>query len=39
MEETKKATPNTNNGEQNGTQNTRLRLPDLPEYRLGVDGD
>lgn len=39
MEETKKATPNTSNGEQHGAQNTRLRLPDLPEYRLGVDGD
>ena len=39
MEETKKATPTTNSGEQNGTQTTRLRLPDLPEFRLGADGD
>lgn len=39
METTKKATQNTDNGEQNGTQNTRLRLPDLPEFKLGAEGD
>lgn len=39
MEETKKATLSTSNGEQNGMQSTRLRLPDLPDYRLGADGE
>ncbi len=39
MEETQKAQQSTDNGETNGHPNMRLRLPDLPEYRLGVEGD
>ena len=39
MEETQNHTQNTNSGEQNGTQNTHLRLPDLPDFKLGTDGD
>jgi hypothetical protein len=39
MEETQKAQPNIDNGEPNGTPVTHLRLPDLPDYKLGVDGD
>lgn len=36
MEETQNHTQNTSNGELNGK---RLRLPDLPDYKLGEDGD
>ena len=39
MEQTQKAQQSTDNGEKNGQPNMRLRLPDLPEYRLGVEGD
>jgi hypothetical protein len=36
MEETQKAQQNTASGEPNGK---RLRLPDLPDLKLGIDGD
>ena len=39
MEQTQKVQQSTDNGEKNGQPNKRLRLPDLPEYRLGVEGD
>jgi hypothetical protein len=39
MEETPEATQNTSNGEQSGKQTTRLRLPDLPDLKLGTEGD
>jgi hypothetical protein len=39
MEEMQDHTPSTDNGKQNGTPIEHLRLPDLPDFRLGVDGD
>jgi hypothetical protein len=39
MEQTQNHTQNTDNGAQNGTPITHLRLPDLPEFKLGVEGD
>lgn len=39
MEQTQDHTQNTSNGAQNGTPGTHLRLPDLPDYKLGSDGD
>jgi hypothetical protein len=39
MEQTQKVTQNTDNGAQNGTPDEHLRLPDLPEYKLGLEGD
>lgn len=39
MEQTQNLTQNTDNGAQNGTPIIHLRLPDLPEFKLGVDGD
>jgi hypothetical protein len=39
MEETQNHMPSTDNGEQNGTPVTHLRLPDLPDFKLGIDGD
>jgi hypothetical protein len=31
--------PNTDSGGQHGTPGTHLRLPDLPDFKLGVEGD
>lgn len=39
MEQTQKVQQNTDNGKKSGQPGLRLRLPDLPEYRLGVDGE
>jgi hypothetical protein len=39
MEETQNHMQSTDNGEQHGTPITRLRLPDLPDFRLGIEGD
>jgi hypothetical protein len=39
MAKTQKAQPSTDNGAKNGQPNMRLRLPDLPEYKLDVEGD
>lgn len=40
MEETQNQQPSTASGGPNGkTSEKRLRLPDLPEYRLGEEGD
>ena len=39
MEEIQNPQQNTDSGATNGTPSTHLRLPDLPEYRLGADGD
>jgi hypothetical protein len=39
MEQTHDHTENTDNGRQNGTPGTHLRLPDLPDYKLGTEGD
>jgi hypothetical protein len=39
MEETQNHTQSTDNGKQNGTPARRLRLPDLPDFRLGIEGD
>jgi hypothetical protein len=39
MDETPHPMPNTDSGKQHGTPGTHLRLPDLPDVRLGVEGD
>jgi hypothetical protein len=39
MEQTPNQPPNTGSGEKSGQPSMRLRLPDLPDYRLGVDGE
>ncbi len=39
MEETPNHMQSTANGKQHGTPITRLRLPDLPDFRLGIEGD
>ncbi len=39
MDETPHPMPNTASGRPHGTAETHLRLPDLPDYKLGVDGD
>jgi hypothetical protein len=39
MEQTQNQPLNTDSGEKNGQPTVRLRLPDLPEYRLGAEGD
>jgi hypothetical protein len=39
MDETPHPMPNTDNGEQHGTPIMHLRLPDLPDFKLGVEGD
>ena len=38
MEEIQNQPLNTDNGAKNGQPATRLRLPDLPEYKLGAEG-
>ena len=39
MDETPHPMPNTDSGKQHGTADTHLRLPDLPDFKLGVEGD
>jgi hypothetical protein len=39
MEQTPNQPQNTGSGVKSGQPSMRLRLPDLPDYRLGVDGD
>ncbi len=39
MDETQNLTQNTDSGAKNGTPDTHLRLPDLPDYKLGEEGD
>jgi hypothetical protein len=39
MDETPHPMPNTDSGEQHGTPSTHLRLPDLPDLKLGIEGD
>jgi hypothetical protein len=39
MDETPHPMPNTDSGKQHGTPGTHLRLPDLPDVKLGVEGD
>jgi hypothetical protein len=39
MDETPHPMPNTDNGRQHGTPGRHLRLPDLPDFKLGVEGD
>jgi hypothetical protein len=39
MEQTQSQPQNTDNGAKHGQPNKRVRLPDLPEYRLGAEGD
>jgi hypothetical protein len=39
MDETPHPMPNTDSGKQHGTPGTHLRLPDLPDFKLGVEGD
>jgi hypothetical protein len=39
MEQTQNHTQTTSNGAQNGKPIAHLRLPDLPEFKLGADGD
>ncbi len=39
MDETPHPMPNTDSGKQHGTADTHLRLPDLPEFKLGFEGD
>jgi hypothetical protein len=39
MDETPHPMPNTASGRPHGTPGTHLRLPDLPDFKLGVEGD
>jgi len=39
MEQTPNQPQNTGSGEKSGQPSMRVRLPDLPDYRLGVDGE
>lgn len=39
MEETQNHTQSTNSGEKSGLQLIHLRLPDLPDVKLGADGE
>jgi hypothetical protein len=39
MDETPHLTQNTASGRPHGTPGTHLRLPDLPDYKLGTEGD
>jgi hypothetical protein len=39
MDEIQNQPLNTNSGEKNGQPARRLRLPDLPDYKLGAEGD
>jgi hypothetical protein len=39
MEQTQNQPQNTDSGAKNGQPAIRLRLPDLPDYRLGQEGD
>ena len=39
MEQTQKAQPSTGNGAKIGQPTKRLRLPDLPDFKLDVEGD
>ena len=39
MDETPHPMPNTASGGPHGTAGTHLRLPDLPDYKLGTEGD
>jgi hypothetical protein len=39
MEQTQNQPQNTGSGEKSGQPTMRVRLPDLPDYRLGVEGE
>lgn len=39
MEETKRVQQSTDSGEKSGSQGVKLRLPDLPDFKLGQEGD
>jgi hypothetical protein len=39
MDETPHLMPNTASGRPHGTPGTQLRLPDLPDFKLGTEGD